>query len=57
MKKYSLIIAWGTDGDVTQTYNFNTEAERDAFLYGVEQCDGWFEYEILDSFVINTILL
>ena len=37
MKKYSLTITWGTDGDVTQTYNFNTEAEKEAFLSGVEE--------------------
>ena len=47
MKKYSLTITWGTDGEVTQTYTFDTEAERDAFLHGVEQCDGWWRYEIV----------
>ena len=47
MKKHSLTITWGTDGDVTQTYNFNTEAEKEAFLHGVEQGDGWFRYEVI----------
>ena len=32
MKKHSLTITWGADGDVTQTYNFSTEAEKEAFL-------------------------
>ena len=46
MKELSLTITWGTDEDVTQTYTFNTEAEKDAFLWGVEQGDGWFRYEV-----------
>lgn len=46
MKKHSLTITWGTDGDVTQTYNFNTEAEKEAFLSGVEEGEGWWRYEI-----------
>ena len=46
MKKHSLTITWGTDGDVTQTYNFNTEAEKEAFLSGVEEGEVWWRYEI-----------
>ena len=42
MKEYSLTIKWGVDGDVTQTYTFNTEAEKEAFLHGVGEGEGWW---------------
>lgn len=43
-------IQWGedpSDQDI-ELYEFNTFAERDAFLKGVNAADGWMRWEPLD---------
>lgn len=49
---FSVWILWGVlreDGDLPVLYEFATEAERAAFLKGVEEADGWLGYEIRQS--------
>jgi hypothetical protein len=47
MKKFKVKITWGVTSlgdDQTKTYEFDTEKELDAFLYGVDESNGWLEY-------------
>jgi hypothetical protein len=47
-----LHIMWGEspeDGQKAATYLFNTGAERDAFIRGVNEMDGWLGWEEVDS--------
>lgn len=59
-KKYSVQIVWGSydsacagDGDwgkmenKPSEYRFKTQEEMDAFLYGVEEANGWMDYHVL----------
>ena len=48
-KKHFITIVWGTEREETKTYRFNTYAEADAFYNGVEQSNGWWEYDIIAS--------
>ena len=48
-KKFKVKITWGVTswGDAqTKTYEFKTEKEMDAFLYGVDESNGWLSYDI-----------
>jgi hypothetical protein len=43
-EKPSVTILWGEcpePGDKAKTYTFDTQAELDAFMLGVEEMDGW----------------
>jgi hypothetical protein len=48
-KLYKIKIRWGmrSSGQKPTHYEFNTEAELEAFVYGVVEGDGWMEYEII----------
>ena len=41
-----ITIIWGTERDKTETYAFDTEADKEMFLLGVDAANGWLEYEI-----------
>ena len=52
-KKFCVKIRWGTTGtqnekyknaDDGEIYEFDTEAERKAFLQGVDESNGWMDY-------------
>ena len=52
MKKFKVKIHWGVTSfgdDQVKTYEFDTEKEMDAFLFGVDEGNGWLEYEILED--------
>lgn len=36
------------DGDL-KTYSFNTQEEANAFIYGVNESDGWNEYLFVEK--------
>lgn len=41
-------IAWGQNDDpIIKTYQFNHFADRDAFLWGVEEACGWMKYKLV----------
>jgi len=48
-------IRWGSGQtreenlDAVSTYEFATEAERDAFFLGVEEASGWSDYEVVED--------
>ena len=56
MKKNEVTIVWGTEavrgiekpikGYTKIKYKFDTENELNAFLMGVNEGNGWFEYEV-----------
>jgi hypothetical protein len=45
-KKFKVKINWGQTKESTKTYEFETEKEMDAFLYGVDESNGWLSYDI-----------
>ena len=56
MKKNEVTIVWGTEavrriekpikGYTKIKYKFDTENELNAFLRGVDEGNGWLEYEV-----------
>lgn len=49
---FKVTILWGKhpeEGDTGKTYEFDTQAELDAFTLGVEEMDGWMGYEIVEE--------
>lgn len=50
-KKYEITILWGKcpePDDKPIHYAFHTLRELEAFIYGIEECDGWLAYKIID---------
>ncbi len=49
MKK--ITIHWGTDKEdwAKQTYTFENEEQLKYFMMGVDEANGWLEYEIEES--------
>lgn len=49
---HSVYILWGEtpyENEVPIQYEFDTPAEVEAFIYGLEQSAGWGDYTIADS--------
>jgi hypothetical protein len=52
---YTVYIHWGSESTREETtntacpYTFDTLAELDAFLLGVEEANGWMDYLIVDK--------
>ena len=52
MSKHKISILWGScpdDGQEAETYEFETYDELWAFQYGVDQANGWLEYEEVEE--------
>ena len=49
IKMYKVTIIWGTEREEETSYAFETQKELDAFLLGIAECDGWWEYEIKEE--------
>jgi len=52
MPKFTITIMWGEspEPDATpKTYSFNTIPERDAFILGIKEMDGWQGYDVLNQ--------
>jgi|TARA_R100001440_G_scaffold14440_1_gene24502 hypothetical protein len=45
--EYAVTIDWGQEKQERKTYTFATAAEKDAFIRGVEEMDGWLEYSVV----------
>lgn len=54
-RKHKAVLRWGSEmtrednEGVSSTYNFDTTAERDAFMYGVDEAIGWSDYELVED--------
>lgn len=52
---FKTLIQWGTEAtreenpDAISEYEFKTQAELDAFMYGVDESSGWMEYEVKEK--------
>ena len=47
--KPEVTIKWGTEGDKTKTYIFENETQKAFFMKGVDEANGWLEYEIVEK--------
>ena len=47
--KQKITIKWGTDKDKTKTYTFKNEEEAKFFMMGVDEGNGWLEYEVVSG--------
>ena len=45
-KKLKITIIWGTDKEETKSYTFETEEQLKYFMLGVDESNGWLEYQI-----------
>lgn len=51
-KEHWVSINWGADrqmSDDPMMYEFNSRAELEAFLDGVESANGWLDYELVNE--------
>jgi hypothetical protein len=50
-EKFEVTIQWGYEASAQPppTYSFNSQAELDAFMMGVEEAEGWSEYKIIST--------
>ena len=48
MKK-EITILWGTDKKDKQTYTFENEHDLDMFMQGVNEANGWLDYELVEE--------
>ncbi len=44
-----ITILWGTDKEEKKTYTFETEEQYKFFMKGVDESNGWLEYEIEEN--------
>ena len=44
-----ITIKWGTDKDKTKSYTFKNEEEAKFFMMGVDEANGWLEYEVVSG--------
>jgi len=42
-------IRWGSAGESTKTYQFETEEQKAFFMKGVDEAEGWLKYEVLEE--------
>ena len=48
---FKVTVWWGKEAvndanNLGKTYEFETQAERDAFLLGAEEAEGWSEFSV-----------
>jgi hypothetical protein len=46
---FKVYIVWGRVKCHKQVYEFNTEAEKNAFLHGIEEASGYEDYTVCDN--------
>jgi len=49
MKKIKITITWGTEKDKTKSYTFKNKEEAKFFMMGVDEGNGWLEYEVVSG--------
>ena len=48
-KKPKVTIVWGSDREITKTYVFENETQKAFFMKGVDEANGWLEYEEVEQ--------
>ena len=48
-KKPKVTIVWGSDCELTRTYVFENETQKAFFMKGVDEANGWLEYEEVEQ--------
>ena len=48
-KNKKITIVWGTDKNKTKSYTFKNEEEAKFFMMGVDEANGWLEYEVVSG--------
>ena len=46
IERKKVTIIWGTDKENKKTYRFETEEQLKYFMMGVDEGNGWLEYEV-----------
>ena len=44
-----ITIKWGTDKEKISSYKFDTEEQAKFFMQGVDESNGWLEYEVVEN--------
>ena len=45
-ERKKITIIWGTDKEDKKTYEFKTDEQLKYFMMGVDEGNGWLEYEV-----------
>ncbi len=48
-KRPKVTIVWGSDREITKTYVFENETQKAFFMKGVDEGNGWLEYEEVEQ--------
>ena len=48
-KRPKVTIVWGSDREITKTYVFENETQKAFFMKGVDEANGWLEYEEVEQ--------
>ena len=48
-KRPKVTIVWGSDREITKTYIFENETQKAFFMKGVDEANGWLEYEEVEQ--------
>jgi len=46
---FKIKIKWGTEKEVEKTYAFKNENDLNMFLKGVDESNGWLNYEVIEN--------
>ncbi len=46
---YKITIVWGWEREVTKTYTFENQTQYDFFMNGVNEAEGWMEYDVINE--------
>ena len=47
--KHFITILWGTDQEEKKTYSFDSIKDLNMFMKGVDEANGWLEYQTLQK--------
>ena len=47
--KPEITIQWGTEKEIIKTYIFENETQKAFFMKGVDEANGWLEYEVVEK--------
>lgn len=48
-KKIKVTIVWGSELEIAKTYIFENETQKSFFMKGVNEANGWLEYEEVEQ--------